>query len=255
MRYQDPMRDFFNNVDAIVAAGVSLPPEFVALRERLNKFSVIATPCRDRLRDALINPSSDDDLPMLRAAALIETEIEPHKLNGQARHWVFQKLKEINSAIAAGNYAKLAAEFDKIAKAFTAATKTVDVEADAATLISAPERERKTWVEAELLAQQLTEAVPGLQDAALLAGLADVRGDDVLALVADPGDELTGRQTWTAWFSKGRCGRWSALVAAGITLRAAKLDEFKPYTRTADDTGAKTEDPEPTPTGGGMVAV
>lgn len=252
MRFTDPITDFFTNIDAVTAAGIKLPPEFTELRERLRRFTVLETPCRDRLRAELINPSTDADLDLLRAAAMIETEVQAHKLNGAARHWIAERLREINSAVAAENYGLLAKRFDKLAADFTTATKTVDVEADPGTLISAPERQRKTWIEAELLAQGLTEAMPALQAAALLAGVTDVRGTDVLALVADPGDELTGRQVWTAWYSNGRCGRWSALVAAGVTLRAAKLDEYSRYTRAEDDDGAA---PQPIQPDGGMVAV
>lgn len=252
MRFNDPITEFLDNINTVTAAGAKLPEEFTVLRARLKSFTELETPCRDRLRDEIINPTSGADLDMLRAAALIETEMKAHKLNGAVRHWVYQRLRDINAAVAADNYALLAKRFDKLAADFTAATTTVDVEADPATLISAPDRERKTWIEAELLAQQLTEAVPGLRAAAMLAGIADVRGDAVLALVADPPDALSGLQTWTAWFSKGRCGRWAALIAAGIKIRAAKLDEFKPYTRTVDDTGAPSE---PTPQDGGMVAV
>jgi hypothetical protein len=46
----------------------------------------------------------------------------------------------------------------------------------------------------------------------------------------DPRD-LHRRRAWEAWQGgKGRrCGRWSALVALGVRIRAAELDRFAPY--------------------------
>src|SRR5262249_22528557 len=40
------------------------------------------------------------------------------------------------------------------------------------------------------------------------------------------------RRVWEAWESTGGCGRWSALHAAGLAIRALpadQLDAFEPY--------------------------
>jgi hypothetical protein len=43
----------------------------------------------------------------------------------------------------------------------------------------------------------------------------------VLPLCCNPGEEPGDRRrSWDAWHADGRCGRWSALVAAGVELRA-----------------------------------
>jgi hypothetical protein len=40
------------------------------------------------------------------------------------------------------------------------------------------------------------------------------------------------RTIWAAWDNKdGRCGHGAALYKAGITIRAASLDNFEPYRR------------------------
>lgn len=241
MRFTDPITDFFNNIATVTAAGVTLPAEFTELRDRLEEFTIIETPCRDRLHDALL--SGNGDLSTLRALTLAEQAQQPHALNTQARKWVVSELIAIYSAVAVDNYTAIAQEFNRLAADFSKATDAVDVEADAATLISAPDKQRKAYVEAELLAQRMTELIPALRAAAALAGAQDVETHQgTLTLVCDP-SEATGQQTWSAWFATGRCGRWAALKAAGITLRAARLSEFAPYARTADDTGTSDEQP------------
>ncbi len=256
-RWNDPIREFNADVAAITAAGVDFPASFVALRDRYAHFAAMKTPCRDRLRDYMLNPTGEEDVELLRAAALIEQDSQAQvaRLNSAVQHWAHQRLKEIAGAVAAENYTLIAKKFDLAAKAFSSAAKVVDVEAAAAELITAPDRERKAWVEAAVVAQDLTQTVGLLAAAARLCNVR-IRDDAaLLPLVCDPGD-VTGRQAWAAWYSTGRCGRWAAMLNAGISIRAAKLDGFTPYPKSVDDTGEQQLDPIDNPhRDDGMVAV
>jgi len=51
----------------------------------------------------------------------------------------------------------------------------------------------------------------------------------VLPLACDPGNQHR-RRVWEAWDANGRCGRWSALHARGIPIRALpNLGDFELY--------------------------
>jgi hypothetical protein len=98
-------------------------------------------------------------------------------------------------------------------------------------------------LDSQKFADELDKLAPVLHAVAQLAGAPatahrDIGGVDsiLLPLVCDPRD-LHRRKIWEAFGSgKGdrRCGRWSALVALGATIRAwPKLDEFTAYRQPA----------------------
>jgi hypothetical protein len=130
---------------------------------------------------------------------------------------------------------KVAAEFDGMAANFADVAGLCDPEADAAAMVEASDERRRAWTNAAVFATKLDRSVPVLSAAAQLCGLPeavsrDAGGRDgiLLPLVCDPG-ELHRRKVWEAFAAKGRCGRWSALVALGARIRAADLEHFEPY--------------------------
>jgi hypothetical protein len=115
----------------------------------------------------------------------------------------------------------------------------IDPETEAAEMVGASDKHRRSWLDADILARQLTALIGPLFAAARLTGTVpetagrDNGGKDavLLPLVCDPGGAHR-RRCWEAWEAKGRCGRWSALVALGVRLRgwpADHLDTFQPY--------------------------
>jgi hypothetical protein len=131
--------------------------------------------------------------------------------------------------VAAANYAKVAAEFDRVAGEFTTAAVAGNPEADASALVGEADPARKGWLDAAVYAAELDRLVPVLQAAAELCGI-DTRDDTwLLPLVIDT-TGMHRRRVWEAWqVEGGRCGRWAALAGLGAQIRAAELDGFEPY--------------------------
>jgi hypothetical protein len=74
------------------------------------------------------------------------------------RDHVLHKLRELYGAVAATNYQAVAKQFDDAATRFTEVASTVDVEADAASMIDKPDRQRKAYLDAESFAKPVDEA-------------------------------------------------------------------------------------------------
>ena len=184
-----------------------------------------------RLADGVIDGS--DNLDTLRALALAKAAALPPAIatvNNIVRAAVLQQLNDIYAPVSRANYDRLATEFGSVATKFTNCAAATDPETDAAEMVSAPEKVRKAWTDAEQLAHRLTTAMAKLQAAASLAGVPGAeRGETLLPMVAD----LTGlhrRRAWECWRrTSGRTNRWGALVALGARIRAADLDRLEPY--------------------------
>jgi len=219
--------DFDRDTAILVDAGIAMPAEITALRQRLTDFaSISGHPCRDRLVAALA--AGDTDITELRAAALAETENSTHQLVTAVAAEIHQLVTAAYARVAEANYDALAQRFDTEAAAFSKSSTAVDPETPANQMVAAPAKERQAWLDAELRASTMTNLLPALAAAARLAGV-DVRDRDALALTVNPGT-LHRRRVWEAWNSHGeRCGRWSALHTLGATLRACPLHDYEPY--------------------------
>jgi hypothetical protein len=137
--------------------------------------------------------------------------------------------------IGSANYGKVAAAFNAVSDKFSADAGRCNPEADGVDIVRESDDVRASWLNVAVTAVELDKLVPILQAAAQLAGVTatvhrDLGGADAISLplVCDPG-ELHRRRVWEAWGAKGRCGRWSALVALGARIRAAELDSFAAY--------------------------
>ena len=73
--------------------------------------------------------------------------------------------------------------------------------------------------------------MPALAAAAALGGVDTRRDEAVLPLVVDPAG-VHRRRIWEAWATKGRAGRWPAIITAGAQISAGPLDQVSsPYRR------------------------
>ncbi len=229
-RLSDRFTEHLRSVDTLTGAGIEAPKEWLALRERFDAYQRLEKPATDRLATAVVT-GTKDDLTALRAFALAEqaTPQEEARVDNQVAAAVERRLLELYAKAAPSNYAKAAAQFDAAATAFTAAAATIDTEAAAASMVTAPDDARAAWVAAEQHAAQLSALTPVLAMAADLAGTRVHNDEDLLPLVADPGQSHR-RRVWEAFFHKeGRTGRWGALHRAGVSIRACPLDQHQPY--------------------------
>ncbi|MEE1617310.1 hypothetical protein [Brachybacterium sp. J153] len=183
------------------------------------------------LTDAYADGADETTLATLRAAALIAEVATPVQLatvRNSVAPAAHAALRAAYAPQAVKNYAKIAAQYDSAAAEFTRLAQIIDPETDAKHLVSADEDTRRAWLEAELITGKLDTLATVLADAALLAGT-NTNGDPALiGLLTDP-KSAHRRRVWEAWNSNGRCGKWSALLALDVDLRAADLDEHRPY--------------------------
>lgn len=219
-------------VETLASAGIPAPKEWTALRDGFDAYRQQEKPALQRLIAALITGAKTDDLITLHAQALAETA-EPHReamVHNPAGAAVENKLIDLYAPHAKKNYDQAASQFDSVAADFAAAAAAVDVEADPASMVTAPDDARAAWVAAEQHAARLDALLPVLVAAAELADLRiNAQDGSLLALCADPG-KLHRRRVWECWQSEtGRTRRWGALVKLGARLRACDLDQHKPY--------------------------
>ena len=183
------------------------------------------------LTAAYADGADGDTLATLRFAALI-TEAATAPQLATVRNSVapaaYSALRAAYAPQADKNYAKLAEQYNSAAAEFVRLAHIIDPESDAKNLVSADEDTRRAWLEAELIAGKLDALAPILADAALLAGTNTNGEPALIGLLSDP-RSAHRRRVWEAWNSNGRCGKWSALIALDVDLRAADLAEHRPY--------------------------
>ena len=150
-------------------------------------------------------------------------------VNKAAESAVHRKMIELYAEVATKNYQQLADQFNTAATEFTTVVATVDPEAAAETLITAPAKEREAWSRATLLSGTLDGLIPALRAAADLAGTSTRDEPTLVGLLVYP-NGAHRRRLWEAWWSKtGRTGRWGAIIKAGAKIRAAELADVHPY--------------------------
>ena len=183
------------------------------------------------LTNAYADGADEDTLATLRAAALItETATAPQlaTVRNSVAPAAYAALRAAYAPQAVKNYTKLAEQYNSTAAEFVRLADIIDPESDARNLVSADEDTRRAWLEVEMIAGKLDALAPILADAAQLAGTSIDSKPALIGLLADP-KSAHRRRVYEAWNSNGRCGRWSALIALDVDLRAADLDEHRPY--------------------------
>ena len=235
--YNNTFHRHMADVETLAAHGVPAPAEWLGLRERFAAYVELATPISDRLAAEILDPGGGDggDVATLRALALAEqsaTSVEDEAVNEIIRRAVHGRMVEIYRPHAERAYRTIAKRFDSAAAAFVNAAKLVDVEADAATLVRAPQRDRDAWFAAPTLAGACDDWLAVLMAAGRLAGTpaADDDTEIEITLTVDA-KWLHRRRVWEAWNATGRrAGRWSALHTLGAEIRAhGKPERLEPY--------------------------
>lgn len=241
---RDPLQSHLTGMNMLVVAGISPPPAWTALRDRYAAYIDLGNPSADRLTNAII--SGVGDVVTLRNMALVE-EIarggDDAAVGERVRAGVLTELLSLYEPVAQRNYRAAGASYDDAGKRFADLAKQINVEGGTDAIIHAPRGGRDAWFSAPEVAGEVDSALQVLLAAAALAGAGDAvtfatASTDVatteyqIALAADPGNAHR-RRVWEAWFTTGgRTGRWAALAALGVKIRAASdPTRFTPYKR------------------------
>lgn len=231
---RDGFRCHLSAVETLTQAGIAPPAQWEALKDRYAAYINMGNPSTDRLAAEVVQPTGAD-LATLRAVAVAEEQATggaDATVNERVQAAVLRQLEALYSAVAKRNYRTAADRYDTAAKRFTGAANTVNVESSGDMLISASGAQREAWLQAPSLAADLDAARHVLFAAATLAGASpdvafvsaatDARTvEHQIALACDPG-RAHRRKVWLAWATTdGRTGKWGALHALGVKLRAA----------------------------------
>jgi hypothetical protein len=230
MLQTNPIDEYLRQVAIVEAAGVTLPAEWLELRSQFDSFAQLSTPNLAQLTEEVL--TGGPNVKSLRALAIAEQSIPEHiaRVTNHVRRKVFDQLRTIYSGVARANYATIGKQFDMIANKFNSAATTVDPETPAAAMVSAADKPRKAWQDAESYAHRLTELLTPLAASAALAGVKDTDSEIILLPLTIDTAGQHRRKVWTSWLhTGGRTQRWGALVATGCTIRACPLDELQLY--------------------------
>lgn len=260
---------FNRRVRTLKKVAIDLPADCAAIVDRLKAFdtATTGTPCRDRLVSAIA--AGETDLATLTALALAEASPNRVDLFEAVRAELNAQVRAAYRPHAPGIYQQVADRFDTAAASFVKAATAFDPEASPDVAVEASTAEQKAWKASAAAADQLTDLSGPLLSAALLAGIPG-SSDNPAAQAGSYQDRIAEKdltlalcintsghdrqQVWDAWDAVERqshaahqagqgftvevprplrCGRWSALWSAGVTIKAADLDAFQPYGRTA----------------------
>ncbi|MGP5252670.1 hypothetical protein ACTXM8_10375 [Brachybacterium alimentarium] len=227
------MNSLTKRVQFIAKHGGDTPAAYTDALKRWKAWGELAnTDPVKRLRDAYRAGADTDTLAVLHTAALAARAVSDRdkaEIRQAPEADALAALRTAYKPAAVKNYAAFRDQFNTAAAGLEDAADTVDIITDAEDLITADDTERQAWADAAQHADKLEQLVDVLAHTAALAGLTTHTDEAVFGLTAQVPDDVTRREAWDAWDSTGRCGRWGALIAAGVTITAPDLDDFTPY--------------------------
>jgi hypothetical protein len=230
---RDEWRNFTTALTTISQVpGAEIPPGVTEVMDRYAAFIERGNNVADRVAAEVVEPTGAD-LALLRAAALAEETGRGDAIasvNQVVQDAALHHAKKEYAPAAAGNYRITGRAFDSTAKDFVDLAKVINPEAKPEVLADGTAAQVEAYRAQPAKAGQLEARMSELAAAAVLSGargdimyfLASVDEPTVglqISLVAETKD-CHRRQIRTGWDAKGRCGRWSALLAAGAKIRA-----------------------------------
>lgn len=243
-------RDLFSchlaSVDTLANAGIEPPKAWTELRARYTDYVELGATAADRLAAEIITPLGAD-LVALRNCAIVDeltiTGPAEARVSDTVRTHVLKELQRLYGPAAQQNYDRAAQKFNSLARQFSDCARATDVEADGNSLIHASSAERQAWMDAPTVAGALEESLRPLLAAAVLCGAPPtvaflgqasdiITAEHQIAIACVPG-KAHRRRVWEGWLTTGRrTGRWGALHAAGVRLKASdRPADVTPYQR------------------------
>jgi hypothetical protein len=232
--YRDEWRNFTTALATISQVpGAEIPPGVTAVMDRYAAFVEHGNRVADRVAAEVVEPTGLD-LALLRAAALAEETGRGDAIaavNQVVQDAALRKAKKEYAPAAKGNYRIAARALDSTAKDFVELAKVIDPEAKPEVLADGTAAQVEAYRAQPAKAGQLEARMSELAAAAVLSG---ARGDIQYFLCSNDQETIglqislvvdakgcNRREITTGFSNTGRCGRWSALHAAGAKIRAA----------------------------------
>ena len=230
--------EYLQNVERIVASGGEIPDDFRAIAEAWRAVGIDAARAVQAVEQAVASGASPETVQSATlAAATTQTAGAVAGVRKRIAPAVLRALGAAYQPVGRSNYNAIARLFDEAAGRFTACAEKAPVAQGPESVVGVPSKVGQAWIEAADHAAELDRLLPLLSLSAEMTGaISDKGGDDArmddwhLGLCCDPGTAHR-RRLWEAWESRGRVGRWGALLALGCTIRAADLGTFAFYRR------------------------
>jgi hypothetical protein len=221
---------YLASIDALIAQGASVTDTFT--KTRAGWKAANSDPTTADLEAKILEAIGTGDAGKVEAAMLAAqlAKADRSQIRGRIARGVLPALRAAYAGTSADNYAAIAKAFDEAAGRLATCASKVDAELDAGKVVALSDEQRTAWMDAGVIAKEVDRLLAVLLEAAALAGIPDTDSNlgTRIALATDPGSAHR-RRVHESWASKGRCGRWPALLALGVKLRAATLEGFEPY--------------------------
>ena len=236
-REKDPFLAHVRHVEVLENAGVTPPPSWSIVRQQVTDMLAIATPMGDRLIAAVCDPDSGADLPALYAAALAEQGTANMRSNPSTASFLPVLTTPCASCTAPSRSRTTNSSPPNSTRQHRNSTRS----STSSTPNSPPNTSSTKTPHAGRLeagtagGPQARPTPASPQSAAALCGIAATHRPEVTIGLTVDANSASHQAVWSTWEGRGRCGRWSFLLATGAIIRACPIDEVQPFRRAAAD--------------------
>lgn len=218
-----------NDIKTVIAAGGTLTATHEAIEARWSEWvAAERVPAAQALAEAIV--TGEGDLARLEERAIGETQY-PSGIRGaaiiQARHRLDVMLTPEIRKSGKLAYEKFQGLFNDAAERLTTAASIANPAAEADTMVGAPQKVQKAYLEARDIEADLDRLHQALAAAARLSGLPVVGTPGLAGLVIDRSGAHRGR-VWEAYGDHEH--KWVKILATGAALQAPDWDEYEPFT-------------------------
>lgn len=237
----DIYQDHIDAVSFVRANGGTVSKKWIEIGSRYDAFQYRQSSPIDDLYDAIISGADEatlnrkysdvvaDTIASVDGSAKYVAGTAESAIKNTIRRRIAAALITEYATTAEANIKVIADQFDTEYTKFLELAAVVDPETPSDKLVGKPMEEQTAWLKAAESADRLNTLLHALKAAVSLGGVRGMNNDSEISLVA-PTDVvgMHKRAVWDAWKTDGRCGRWSALAAADIEIRAIRsAGEFK----------------------------
>ncbi|NKY35232.1 hypothetical protein HGA13_19470 [Nocardia speluncae] len=154
-------------------------------------------------------------------------------INTHVRERVTAALVQEYNKTSADNFKAVGAHLGLNIQQFRALAEQVDPDTDPAKLVGIPMEQQQAWLQAAEVVADIEAGFNAFRAAAALEGRVLTKNDSLVGLVCPTtGTGADRRKLWDAWDSKGRTGRFGALIKAGIEVNPiGSVREYRSYDR------------------------
>ncbi|PPJ03334.1 hypothetical protein C5E51_28090 [Nocardia nova] len=237
----DIYQEHLDAVAIVRAQGGTVSKKWTEIDSRYEAFQYRQSSPIDDLYDAIVSGADEatlnrkysdvvaDTVASVDGTAKYVSGTAESVIKGEVRRRIAVALIKEYATTAEANIQTIADQFDTAYARFLELASAIDPETPPERLVGQPMEVQTAWLESAEVSARLETLLRALKAAVGLAGVHNLNNDAEVSLVA-PTDAvgMHKRAVWDAWNTDGRCGRWSALAAADIEVRAIRsAGEFK----------------------------